>query len=143
MKKCGKIKPNLLEKGLNQNQTYFIRLRNGDTKGFSNWTTPRKFQTLLTPAQLVSVVAANKKNRLTWATQHPERLDSILIYRAQGNEAFALLTTLRATSTTYLDSALALNTTFQYKKALLAAQLKKHWQLMNKSKKNQVANLLL
>ena len=100
---------------LNQNQTYFIRLRNGDAKGFSNWTSPVKFQTLITPPQLISVVAGNKKNRLTWTAQNPERLDSVKIYRAKGTESFALLTTLRATSTTYLDSALALNTTFQYK----------------------------
>uniref|UniRef100_UPI0040488DDC outer membrane protein assembly factor BamB family protein n=1 Tax=Algoriphagus sp. TaxID=1872435 RepID=UPI0040488DDC len=100
---------------LSQNQTYFIRVRNGDAKGLSNWTSPSKFQTLITPPQLISVVAGNKKNRLTWSAQNPERLDSIQIHRAIGTEAFTLLTTLQASNTTYLDSALALNTTFQYK----------------------------
>ena len=113
--RSGNIQTIAMPTPLSQNQTYFIRVRNGDTKGFSNWTTPRKFQTLLTPAQLVSVVAANKKNRLTWATQNPERLDSILIYRARGNEAFTLLTTLKASNATYLDSALLLDSTYQYK----------------------------
>lgn len=100
---------------LSQNQTYFVRLRNGDAKGWSNWTSPSRFQTLITPPQLISVVAGNKKNRLTWSNQNPERLDSVQIYRARGTEDFVLLTTLKASNTSYLDSALALNTAFQYK----------------------------
>jgi fibronectin type 3 domain-containing protein len=111
----GNIQALTMPTPLSQNQTYFIRVRNGDAKGLSNWTSPRKFQTLITPVELTSVVAANKKNRLTWATQNPERLDSILIYRARGNEAFTLLTTLKASNATYLDSALLLDSTYQYK----------------------------
>lgn len=100
---------------LSQNQTYYIRIRNGDAKGWSNWTTIRKFQTLITPPQLTTVVAGNKKNSLSWSTPNPERLDSMYIYRSKGTEEFVLLTKLKATSSTFVDANLTLNTPYAYK----------------------------
>jgi hypothetical protein len=104
-----------LAKQLSQNQAYHIRMRNGDAKGWSNWTTVRKFQTLITPPQLTTVVAGNKKNILSWSAPNPERLDSIYIYRSKGTDPLALLTKLKATVTTYVDSTLTLNTLYTYK----------------------------
>jgi hypothetical protein len=104
-----------LTKQLSQNQTYHIRMRNGDAKGWSNWTTVRKFQTLITPPQLSTVVAGNKKNSLSWSAPNPERLDSIYIYRSKGTDPLALLTKLKATATTFVDSTLTLNTPYSYK----------------------------
>jgi hypothetical protein len=100
---------------LSQNQTYHIRIRNGDAKGWSNWTTVRKFQTLITPPQLTTVLAGNKKNSLSWSAANLERLDSIHIYRSKGTDPVALLTKLKATATTYVDSTLTLNTLYTYK----------------------------
>jgi hypothetical protein len=104
-----------LTKPLSQNQTYHIRIRNGDAKGWSNWTTVRKFQTLITPPQLTTVVAGNKKNNLSWSALNLERLDSIHIYRSKGTDPMALLTKVKATATTYVDSTLTLNTLYTYK----------------------------
>jgi hypothetical protein len=100
---------------LSQNQTYYIRMRNGDAKGWSNWTTVRKFQTLITPPQLTTAVAGNKKNSLSWSAANLERLDSIYLYRSKGTDPMALLTKVKATAKTYVDSTLTLNTLYTYK----------------------------
>ena len=104
-----------LTKQLSQNQTYHIRMRNGDAKGWSNWTTVRKFQTLITPPQLTTVLAGNKKNSLSWTLPNPDRLDSIYIYRSKGTEPIALLTKVKATTSAFEDVNLTLNTAYTYK----------------------------
>ena len=104
-----------ITKQLSQNQTYHIRVRNGDAKGWSNWTTVRKFQTLITPPQLTTVLAGNKKNLLSWTVPNPDRLDSIYIYRSKGTEPIALLTKVKATTSAFEDVNLTLNTAYTYK----------------------------
>lgn len=102
--------------GLKSGMKYFWRVQSRNIAGQSDYSTYWSFITLLpTPADLIASAFGLNKVKLTW-TNKSDNVGGFILEKTLGNSnSFALVDTIKNNTTSYIDTTVALSTTYKYR----------------------------
>ncbi len=106
----------LYTKGLADNTTFYWRVRNGDAKGYSSWTSINTFQTYVLAPTIISIIPSNKRDTINWTVSNSTNIKYFKIFRDTISNPTTLIDSINGSLRKYIDTTgLSINKKYYYR----------------------------
>jgi fibronectin type 3 domain-containing protein len=99
---------------LNNNTSYYWRVRGQLSNGIGSWSVTRNFETVVRTPSISNITTANQSVTLTWSDNNQQNINRYVIYRGLSKTALTVLTLVNSGNYIYTDNTVLNDTVYYY-----------------------------